>query len=152
MYFFCLSCRDIAVRNVLVASPESVRLGDFGLSRYVDEQEYYKGTHIQEHTLYDLPKYLHYTFTCSSFSVKEKICISFLFKAIFLTLCCQPHLVDYRSNGWHLNPSTSDVSPQPAMPGCLVRNPLHFIPTCADHFEQWLLCFPDSGHFVCVVC
>ncbi|XP_017285518.1 protein-tyrosine kinase 2-beta [Kryptolebias marmoratus] len=36
--------RDIAVRNVLVASPESVRLGDFGLSRYVDEQEYYKAS------------------------------------------------------------------------------------------------------------
>uniref|UniRef100_A0A672ZUG9 non-specific protein-tyrosine kinase n=1 Tax=Sphaeramia orbicularis TaxID=375764 RepID=A0A672ZUG9_9TELE len=34
--------RDIAVRNVLVASPECVKLGDFGLSRYIDEQEYYK--------------------------------------------------------------------------------------------------------------
>lgn len=36
--------RDIAVRNVLVASAECVKLGDFGLSRYIDEQEYYKGT------------------------------------------------------------------------------------------------------------
>ncbi|XP_068612591.1 protein-tyrosine kinase 2-beta-like [Brachionichthys hirsutus] len=36
--------RDIAVRNVLVATPECVKLGDFGLSRYVDEQEYYKAT------------------------------------------------------------------------------------------------------------
>ncbi|KAK2880314.1 protein-tyrosine kinase 2-beta-like isoform X1 [Channa argus] len=36
--------RDIAVRNVLVASPECVRLGDFGLSRYIDEQEYYKAS------------------------------------------------------------------------------------------------------------
>ncbi|XP_037552312.1 protein-tyrosine kinase 2-beta-like [Nematolebias whitei] len=36
--------RDIAVRNILVASPESVRLGDFGLSRYIDEQEYYKAS------------------------------------------------------------------------------------------------------------
>ncbi|XP_068165250.1 protein-tyrosine kinase 2-beta-like isoform X2 [Antennarius striatus] len=36
--------RDIAVRNVLVASPDCVKLGDFGLSRYVDEQEYYKAT------------------------------------------------------------------------------------------------------------
>ncbi|XP_028998576.1 protein-tyrosine kinase 2-beta-like isoform X2 [Betta splendens] len=36
--------RDIAVRNVLVASPECVKLGDFGLSRYIDEQEYYKAT------------------------------------------------------------------------------------------------------------
>uniref|UniRef100_A0A669D1S5 non-specific protein-tyrosine kinase n=1 Tax=Oreochromis niloticus TaxID=8128 RepID=A0A669D1S5_ORENI len=36
--------RDIAVRNVLVASPECVKLGDFGLSRYVDEQEYYKAS------------------------------------------------------------------------------------------------------------
>ncbi|KAE8278305.1 Protein-tyrosine kinase 2-beta [Larimichthys crocea] len=36
--------RDIAVRNVLVASPECVKLGDFGLSRYIDEQEYYKAS------------------------------------------------------------------------------------------------------------
>ncbi|TNN52595.1 Protein-tyrosine kinase 2-beta [Liparis tanakae] len=36
--------RDIAVRNVLVASPQCVKLGDFGLSRYVDEQEYYKAS------------------------------------------------------------------------------------------------------------
>ncbi|XP_029301237.1 protein-tyrosine kinase 2-beta-like [Cottoperca gobio] len=36
--------RDIAVRNVLVASDECVKLGDFGLSRYVDDQEYYKAS------------------------------------------------------------------------------------------------------------
>ncbi|XP_028256707.1 protein-tyrosine kinase 2-beta-like [Parambassis ranga] len=36
--------RDIAVRNVLVASPKCVKLGDFGLSRYIDEQEYYKAS------------------------------------------------------------------------------------------------------------
>ncbi|XP_059354839.1 protein-tyrosine kinase 2-beta-like [Carassius carassius] len=34
--------RDIAVRNVLVATPESVKLGDFGLSRYIEDEEYYK--------------------------------------------------------------------------------------------------------------
>ncbi|XP_047432330.1 protein-tyrosine kinase 2-beta-like [Mugil cephalus] len=37
--------RDIAVRNVLVASPTCVKLGDFGLSRYIDEHdEYYKAS------------------------------------------------------------------------------------------------------------
>ncbi|XP_028322847.1 protein-tyrosine kinase 2-beta-like isoform X1 [Gouania willdenowi] len=36
--------RDIAVRNILVATPECVKLGDFGLSRYIDEQEYYKAS------------------------------------------------------------------------------------------------------------
>ncbi|XP_016894460.1 protein-tyrosine kinase 2-beta-like isoform X1 [Cynoglossus semilaevis] len=36
--------RDIAVRNVLVASPDCVKLGDFGLSRYIDEQDYYKAS------------------------------------------------------------------------------------------------------------
>lgn len=35
--------RDIAVRNVLVATPECVKLGDFGLSRYIENEEYYKG-------------------------------------------------------------------------------------------------------------
>ncbi|XP_026174588.1 protein tyrosine kinase 2 beta, b isoform X2 [Mastacembelus armatus] len=36
--------RDIAVRNVLVASPECVKLGDFGLSRYIENEEYYKAS------------------------------------------------------------------------------------------------------------
>ncbi|XP_062302798.1 protein-tyrosine kinase 2-beta isoform X5 [Osmerus eperlanus] len=37
--------RDIAVRNVLVASSDCVKLGDFGLSRYIEEQEeYYKAS------------------------------------------------------------------------------------------------------------
>lgn len=39
---FC-TCRDIAVRNVLVAKPDCVMLGDFGLSRYIEQEEYYKG-------------------------------------------------------------------------------------------------------------
>ncbi|XP_039530196.1 protein-tyrosine kinase 2-beta isoform X2 [Pimephales promelas] len=36
--------RDIAVRNVLVANPDCVKLGDFGLSRYIEEEEYYKAS------------------------------------------------------------------------------------------------------------
>ncbi|XP_050988970.1 protein-tyrosine kinase 2-beta isoform X2 [Labeo rohita] len=36
--------RDIAVRNVLVATPDCVKLGDFGLSRYIEEEEYYKAS------------------------------------------------------------------------------------------------------------
>ncbi|KAL7871810.1 hypothetical protein SRHO_G00067930 [Serrasalmus rhombeus] len=36
--------RDIAVRNVLVATPECVKLGDFGLSRYIENEEYYKAS------------------------------------------------------------------------------------------------------------
>lgn len=37
------SSRDIAVRNILVASAECVKLGDFGLSRYIEDEDYYKG-------------------------------------------------------------------------------------------------------------
>ncbi|XP_063298050.1 protein-tyrosine kinase 2-beta isoform X2 [Pelobates fuscus] len=36
--------RDIAVRNILVASHECVKLGDFGLSRYLEDEEYYKAS------------------------------------------------------------------------------------------------------------
>jgi len=36
--------RDIAARNVLVSAHDQVKLGDFGLSRWVEEQSYYKGT------------------------------------------------------------------------------------------------------------
>ncbi|XP_077008971.1 protein-tyrosine kinase 2-beta isoform X2 [Tamandua tetradactyla] len=45
-YLESISCvhRDIAVRNILVASPECVKLGDFGLSRYIEEEEYYKAS------------------------------------------------------------------------------------------------------------
>lgn len=43
LFLSVVCCRDIAVRNVLVASPDCVKLGDFGLSRYIDEQDYYKG-------------------------------------------------------------------------------------------------------------
>lgn len=43
MLIFNPSFRDIAVRNILVASPECVKLGDFGLSRYIEDEDYYKG-------------------------------------------------------------------------------------------------------------
>uniref|UniRef100_H3C3U3 non-specific protein-tyrosine kinase n=1 Tax=Tetraodon nigroviridis TaxID=99883 RepID=H3C3U3_TETNG len=36
--------RDIAVRNILVAGPDCVKLGDFGLSRYIEDEEYYKAS------------------------------------------------------------------------------------------------------------
>lgn len=36
--------RDIAVRNVLVAKTDCVKLGDFGLSRYIEDEEYYKAS------------------------------------------------------------------------------------------------------------
>lgn len=36
--------RDIAARNVLVAEHKNVKLADFGLSRWVEDQSYYKGT------------------------------------------------------------------------------------------------------------
>nr|XP_008517528.1 PREDICTED: protein-tyrosine kinase 2-beta [Equus przewalskii] len=35
---------DIAVRNILVASANCVKLGDFGLSRYIEDEEYYKAS------------------------------------------------------------------------------------------------------------
>lgn len=35
--------RDIAARNVLVSATDCVKLGDFGLSRYMEDSTYYKG-------------------------------------------------------------------------------------------------------------
>lgn len=43
IYICVCGFRDIAVRNILVAKPDCVKLGDFGLSRYIEEEEYYKG-------------------------------------------------------------------------------------------------------------
>jgi len=39
----CCVDRDIAARNVLVSSEDCVKLADFGLSRWIDEQDYYSG-------------------------------------------------------------------------------------------------------------
>uniref|UniRef100_A0A4W5QEB9 Protein kinase domain-containing protein n=1 Tax=Hucho hucho TaxID=62062 RepID=A0A4W5QEB9_9TELE len=36
--------RDIAARNVLVSSTDCVMLGDFGLSRYMEDSSYYKAS------------------------------------------------------------------------------------------------------------
>lgn len=33
--------RDIAARNVLVSTPTCIKLADFGLSRWVEDQSYY---------------------------------------------------------------------------------------------------------------
>lgn len=41
--------RDIAARNVLVSSVDCVMLGDFGLSRYMEDSSYYKGNETPAH-------------------------------------------------------------------------------------------------------
>ena len=46
VYTACVMYRDIAARNVLVSAEDCVKLADFGLSRYVEEQSYYKGRFI----------------------------------------------------------------------------------------------------------
>ena len=45
-----LCSRDIAARNVLVSSMDCVMLGDFGLSRYMEDSSYYKGTYTRTQT------------------------------------------------------------------------------------------------------
>lgn len=42
-HLLCCIFRDIAARNVLVSTVDCVKLGDFGLSRYMEDSSYYKG-------------------------------------------------------------------------------------------------------------
>lgn len=44
--------RDIAARNVLVSTVDCVMLGDFGLSRYMEDSSYYKGSKTHSHILF----------------------------------------------------------------------------------------------------
>ena len=82
--------RDIAARNVLVTTPDSVKLADFGLSRWLEENEYYVGTWV------------------------------WLIVYTLISCIMQLQRVSYPSNGWLLKASTSASSLQPAMFGCLV--------------------------------
>jgi len=82
--------RDIAARNVLVTMPDSVKLADFGLSRWLEENEYYVGMWV------------------------------WLIVCILLSCVMQLQRVSYPSNGWLLKASTSASSLQPVMFGCLV--------------------------------
>ncbi|MEQ2158365.1 putative serine/threonine protein phosphatase [Goodea atripinnis] len=46
--------RDIAARNVLVSTVDCVKLGDFGLSRYMEDSSYYKGVCMWEILMYGI--------------------------------------------------------------------------------------------------
>ena len=52
VYDFCAiraefkNFRDVAARNILVFSSTCIKLGDFGLSRYMEDQNYYTGKFV----------------------------------------------------------------------------------------------------------
>lgn len=123
--------RDIAVRNVLVASPDCVKLGDFGLSRYIEDEEYYKGKrHTREdkswfdcRTSDSINKYPTYILNHNRQNkiIQLPLFIPYVDDIIPTSpISLQRLLLGCRSSGWPRNPSTSDVSPQPVMSGCLV--------------------------------
>lgn len=45
--------RDIAARNILLLSPDKIKLSDFGLSRWLEEADFYVGKCItwQQHCI-----------------------------------------------------------------------------------------------------
>ncbi|CAL9698465.1 unnamed protein product [Knipowitschia caucasica] len=120
--------RDVAVRNVLVASPDCVKLGDFGLSRYVEEEEYYKASMSRMPIKWMAPESINFRrFTSSSDVWMFAVCVWEIFSA-----AQQPFF--WLENGQVINALESGVRlPRPK--------------TCSTHLFSLLLhCWAYEPH------
>ncbi|RVE75493.1 hypothetical protein OJAV_G00017410 [Oryzias javanicus] len=128
--------RDIAVRNVLVASLECVKLGDFGLSRYVDEQEYYKASVTRLPIKWMAPESINFRrFTTASDVWMFGVCVWEIF-----SLAQQPffwlensQVIDQLESGVRLpKPQQCPARLRPAHPllGLRAAPPTHLRTTC----------------------
>lgn len=76
--------RDIAARNVLVSSPNCIKLADFGLSRWVEDQSYYHSSKGMLPIKWMAPESINFRrFTAASdvwmFGVCIWVCLPFTF-------------------------------------------------------------------------
>ncbi|KAM9835955.1 protein-tyrosine kinase 2-beta-like [Aulostomus maculatus] len=133
--------RDIAVRNVLVASPEWVKLGDFGLSRYIDD-DYYKASVCRLPIKWMAPESINFRrFTTASDVWMFGVCVWEIF-----SLGQQPFF--WLENGQVINQLESGVRlPKPEnCPPTIYSLMTHcwaFVPDTRPNFSQLVCSFSE---------
>ena len=94
-------------RNVLVSAADCVKLADFGLSRWIEDNSYYKVFSLNVDKIWFRLNVIHQSLVAP---FNDPTVISFIKRL---------RKGNFQSNGWHQNQSTFEGSQRHLMCGCL---------------------------------